>query len=144
MKLMVIKQTDVNKYIISHPTFLNGIKIPDSDWIDFLKPSLAQTQSVKGKFYFYFRVGLDQLIDEMDKGFEYKQALRIIKAHGFGLPIRIQNWGYQEPLTVDELLDKLDKNSKHWERVFGNAVERQQIVERKKTLTQKTLVDEVE
>jgi len=141
-KLKDIKQVDVNKYIIEHPTFLEGIKIPDIHIGDYFNPTPTQTISIKSKFYTYFRLGLDQLIDEMDKGFEYKQALRIIKAHGFGLPLRIQNWGYQEPLTVDELLDKLDKNSKHWERVFGNAVERQQVVERKKILTQKTLVDE--
>jgi hypothetical protein len=141
LKVRVIKQRDVNRFIVEHPTFSGGIKIPDNDWIEYLRPTLAQMQGVKSKFYNYFRVGLDQLIDEMDKGFEYNQALRIIKAHGFGLPIRIKNWGYQEPLTIDELLNKLDKNSKHWEQIFENAVERQQIVEKKKQVTQKTLIE---
>lgn len=133
-----IKQVEINKYIVSHPTFFDGIKIPDNHIEDYFNPTTTQLTSIKSKFYNYFRISLDQLIDEMDRGFEYKQALKIIKSHGFGLPLRIQKWGYQEPLTVDELLDKLDKNSRHWERVFENAVERKQIVERKKIVTQKT------
>jgi len=142
MKPKIIKQVDVNKYIVGHPTFKDGIKIPDSHWKEYFKPTLYQETSVKSKFYTFMRLGLDQLIDTMDKGFEYKQSLRIIHAHGFGLPLRVQNWGYQEPLTVDELLDKLDKNSKHWERVYENAIERQQVVERKKIVTQKQLIDD--
>lgn len=134
-----IKQVDINKYIIEHPTFLEGIKIPDTHIEEFFTPTPIQLLNIKNKFYTYMRLSLDQLIDIMSKGFEYKQALRIIKAHGFGLPLRVARWGYQEPLTVDELLDKLEKNSKHWERVFENSVERKQVVERKKRVTQKTL-----
>lgn len=137
-----IKQKDVSRFIVEHPTFSDVLNIPDNHIIDYFRPTLYQLTSIKSKFYTYFRLSLDYLIDEMDKGFEYKQALRIIKAHGFGLPIRISNWGYQEPLTVDGLLDKLEKNSKHWERVFENAVERKQIVEEKKKVTQKTLIED--
>jgi len=137
-----IKQAAVSVFIAGHPSFNERIEIPDNHIDEYFAPTGTQLISIKNKFYTYFRMSLDQLIDEMDKNFEYNQALRIIKAHGFGLPIRIANWGYKEPLTIDELLDKLDKNSKHWERVFENAVERKQVVERKKIVTQTLLVDE--
>ena len=142
MKPRSVKQADVSKFITEHPSFSNIIEIPDTHILNFFNPTGMQLITIKSKFYTYFRISLDFLIDEMDKGFEYNQALRIIKAHGFGLPIRIANWGYKEPITVDELLDKLDKNSKHWQRVYENSIEREQIVERKKVITQKTLTEE--
>ena len=136
-----IVQKDVSRFILEHPTFSNRIEIPDVHIMDYFKPTLHQLTGIKSKFYSYFRLSLDYLIDEMDKGFEYNQALRIIKAHGFGLPLRLAKWGYKEPLTVDELLDKLEKNSKHWERVFENAVERKQQVEQKKVITQTSFTE---
>ena len=137
----MIEQKDVSRFIIEHPTFSSRIEIPDAHITDYFKPTGTQLIMIKSKFYSYFRLSLDYLIDEMDKGFEYNQALRIIKAHGFGLPIRLASWGYKEPLTVDELLDKLEKNSKHWERVFENAVERKQEVEQKKVITQTSFTE---
>ena len=141
-KLKDIKKSDISKFVVEHPTFPTGLKIPDSHIKEFFMPTEIQLQKIKHIFYEYMRNSLDRLIDKMDEGFEYVQALKIIKHYGYSLPLRVSRWGYQEPITVDELLDKLDKNSKHWERVFENAVERQQTVERKKKVTQKTLVDE--
>jgi hypothetical protein len=137
-----IKQKDVSVFIAGHPTFLSRLDIPDTHITEYFNPTPIQLINIKGKFYSYFRLSLDYLIDEMDKGFDYRQALKIIKAHGFSLPIRIASWGYKEPLTVDELLDKLEKNSKHWERVYDNAVEREREVESKKTITQTLIGDE--
>lgn len=141
-KISDIKQADVSKFIIEHPTFPDVLKIPDNHIKEFFMPTEIQLQKIKSHFYSYMRDSLDRLIDKMDGGFEYPQALKIIKAYGYSLPLRVSRWGYQEPLTIDELLDKLDKNSKHWERVFESAVERQQVVERKKIVTETSLFKE--
>ena len=132
MKIKQIKPGQVTTFIAGHPTFSHQLTIPDVHIEEFFMPTEIQMQKIKAIFYEYMRNSLDELIDEMDKGFEYVQALRIIKKGGWSLPLRVRGWGYKEPLTVDELLDKLDKNIEEKQKGIEKLREEQQDLLRKK------------
>ena len=136
-----IKQIDVNKFIISHPTYLKLIRIPDSDIEQYFKPSTKQWGNIKNRFYHYKIIGINHLIDEMQYGNDYLKCLSNLKSRGYGIPIRVYNWGYQEPMTIDELLDNLYKNDKHWGIVYSNSLDRSHEVEKMKLLSQKLITD---
>jgi len=139
-----IKKSDVWDFIQQHPTYWDGLKIPDDDMESYF--NFPVTQHRKGQVYTYYRLGLDRLIDKMEEGFpnvDYDMALRLIKAEGLGLPLRVSKWGWQEPLTIDELESHLQKWANRWGRVYDKALTRlTEIQTKKKVIQHKLTVEE--
>jgi len=138
-----VKKSDVWEFIQQHPTYWNGLKLPDVDMEEYFNCPINTSR--KQQVYSYYRMGLEVLIDKMEEGFpnvDYKIALRMIKAEGLGIPLRIQNWGWQEPLTIDELEDYLRKWANRWGRVYDKALERLNTITTKRKVIQTQLVEE--
>ena len=143
MKKKRIRKDEVWDFIQQHPTFWDGLKIPDTDMEDFFKFPV-NTQR-KQQVYTYYRMGLEVLIDKMEEGFpnvDYKMGLKLIKSEGLSVPIRIANWGWQEPLTIDELEDHLRKWANRWGRVYDKSLERLNAISTKRKVLQTKLQTE--
>lgn len=135
-----IKKSDVWDFIQQHPTFWDGLKIPDSDMKEYF--NFEVTTIRKQQVYTYYRLGLELLIDKMEEGFpnvDYNMALKLIKSEGLALPLRVQGWGWQEPITIDELEDHLRKWANRWGRVYDKALERLNEISTKRKVIQKKL-----
>jgi hypothetical protein len=138
-----IKSKEVWDFIQKHPTFWDGIKIPDADVEEHFMMPIDTTR--KQQVYTYYRLGLDLLIDKMEEGFptvDYTMALQLIKVEGFGIPLRVPNWGWEEPETIDELEDHLQKWANRWGRVYDKSLERLNTIATKRKIIKTSLVDE--
>jgi len=116
---------NVKEFLRTHLTYWERIDVPDDDVCDYFEISDIPVK-LKQRFYSIYRTGLNLLLDELEAMpvFDYKIALYNIKKMGFCIPIRQKNWGWQEPMTIDELEDYLKKLYDRWHLISDNALER--------------------
>jgi hypothetical protein len=121
----------INRFLLDHPTWSEGLKVPDEDIINWFHPTLWQLGRIKSTIYTIFRMGLDELISRRLEGYSFDDSFRWIKEHGLCIPTRIAKWGYQEPQTMEELIDYMEKCHIHHEIVLKMSGERIEGIVRK-------------
>jgi len=118
------KQGDVIDFLTGHPTYWEKLEIPDEDCKDYFGITEIPTE-MKSKFRNVFNKGVNQLIDigMTMPIFNFDTALFLLKRdHQLSLPIRLREWGWKEPLTLDELDDHLHKLYDRCQLMADNAL----------------------
>jgi len=123
-KLKVVTQDEVYDFIQQHPTYWERLAVSDDDFEDFFNQPI--TQRVKSKIWRLYSLSLSQIIDTMEamELVDYHIALYLIKKHGWCLPMRVRNWGYKEPDTLNELEGNLEILANRWHNVYDGALSR--------------------
>lgn len=136
----IIRQKDILMFLRQHKTFWERLDIPDSHFEQYF--NMPITQYHKNKFYPIYRISFGQLLDKLETMEipDYHLALYEIKKNGFCLPLRVRNYGFQEPLTLDELEAHLKRLADRWGIVYDKSIERLNSVKEKKKVIQEKLV----
>ena len=120
-----LNKEKIYMFLRRHPTFESNLRVRDEEFLNFFNIRIGDYNSdVKPKMYTMYKDSRNHILELVKMGYTYDQAYSDLKAHGMCLPIRIQNWGYREPISEDEMIDYLKKNKDRFWIIYQNAKER--------------------